>query len=114
MTGVQTCALPICMPNSVEVSAQEISEALAEPINSIIEAIRSTLEKTPPEIAADIMETGMMLAGGGALLKNIDLIISKITNMPVIIAEDPLTCVAKGTGKALEKISLLKKIAISY
>ncbi|KJS80181.1 MAG: rod shape-determining protein MreB [Peptococcaceae bacterium BICA1-8] len=102
------------LPSSVEVSAQELSEALVEPINSIIEAIRSTLEKTPPEIAADIMETGMMLAGGGALLKNIDLIISKITNMPVLIAEDPLTCVAKGTGKALEKISLLKKIAISY
>jgi len=102
------------LPNSVEITAQEISEALVEPINNIIEAIRSTLEKTPPEIAADIMETGMMLAGGGALLKNIDVIISKTTNMPVLIAEDPLTCVARGTGKALEKISLLKRVAISY
>jgi len=102
------------LPNSVEVTAQEISEALAEPINSIIEAIRSTLEKTPPEIASDIMETGMMLAGGGALLKNIDVIINKTTHMPVTIAEDPLTCVVRGTGKALEKISLLKRIAISY
>ncbi|MDK2823730.1 MAG: rod shape-determining protein MreB [Clostridia bacterium] len=102
------------LPNSIDITAKEISEALVEPINRIIEAIRSTLEKTPPEIAADIMETGMMLAGGGALLKNIDKIISKTTNMPVLIADDPLTCVARGTGKALEKINLLKKIAISY
>lgn len=100
------------LPNSIEITAKEVSEALAEPINSIIEAIRSTLEKTPPEIAADIMDTGMMLAGGGALLKNIDLIISRTTNMPVLIADEPLTCVAKGTGKALEKLHLLKKIAV--
>ncbi|MFZ7102608.1 MAG: rod shape-determining protein [Peptococcaceae bacterium] len=102
------------LPSSIEVTAQEISEALAEPLNSIIEAVRSTLEKTPPEIAADIMETGMMLAGGGSLLNNIDLLISKTTNMPVLIADDPLTCVARGTGKALEKMSLLKRVAISY
>ncbi|MFZ5943596.1 MAG: rod shape-determining protein [Bacillota bacterium] len=102
------------LPNSIEVTAKEISEALAEPINSIIEAIRSTLEKTPPEIAADIMDSGMVLAGGGALLKNLDQIISKTTNMPVKIADDPLTCVVKGTGKALEKMNLLKRIAISY
>lgn len=102
------------LPNSIEITAQEISEALVEPINAIIEAIRSTLEKTPPEIASDIIETGMMLTGGGALLKNIDIMISKTTNMPVLIADDPLDCVAKGTGKALEKISLLKRIAMSY
>ena len=102
------------LPNSIEVNATEISEALVEPLNSIIETIRSTLEKSPPEIAADIMETGMVLAGGGALLKNIDLLIAKVTNMPVHIADDPVACVAKGTGRALEKIDLLKKIAISY
>jgi rod shape-determining protein MreB len=102
------------MPNSIEVKAEEISEALVEPLNRIIETIRSTLEKSPPEIAADIMETGMVLTGGGALLKNIDLLISKITNMPVHVADEPLTCVAKGTGQALERINLLKRIAISY
>lgn len=102
------------LPNSIEITAQEITEALKEPINGIIEAIRSTLEKAPPEIAADIIQTGMMLAGGGALLKNIDTMISKTTNMPVLVADEPLMCVAKGTGKALEKINLLKRIAISY
>ncbi|MGI6227754.1 MAG: rod shape-determining protein, partial [Peptococcales bacterium] len=102
------------LPNSIEVEAQEITKALEDPLGSIIEAIRSTLEKAPPEIAADIIETGMMLAGGGALLKNIDILIGKTTNMPVHIAEEPLNCVAKGTGKALDKINLLKRIAISY
>ena len=102
------------LPNSIEVKAEEISEALVEPLNRIIETIRSTLEKSPPEIAADIMETGMVLTGGGALLKNIDLLISKITNMPVHVADEPLTCVAKGTGQELERIKLLKRIAIIY
>lgn len=96
------------LPTSIQVSAQEISQALMEPVNRIIEAIRSTLEKAPPEISADIMETGMVLAGGGALLKKIDTVISNTTNIPVFIADDPLTCVARGTGKALERISLYK------
>ncbi|MFZ5754613.1 MAG: rod shape-determining protein [Bacillota bacterium] len=101
------------LPNGIEVSAREISDALAEPINAIIEAIRNTLEKTPPELAADIMELGMTLTGGGALLKNIDRIIAHATNMPVHIADDPLACVAKGTGRALEEITLLRRLAVS-
>ncbi|MBZ4653677.1 MAG: cell shape determining protein MreB/Mrl family [Peptococcaceae bacterium] len=101
------------LPNGIEVSAREISDALAEPINAIIEAIRTTLEKTPPELAADIMELGMTLTGGGALLKNIDRIIAHATDMPVHIADDPLACVAKGTGRALEEITLLRRLAVS-
>ncbi len=101
------------LPNGIEVSAREISDALAEPINAIIEAIRTTLEKTPPELAADIMELGMTLTGGGALLKNIDRVIANATNMPVHIADDPLACVARGTGRALEEIKLLRRLAVS-
>ena len=101
------------LPNGIEVSAREISDALAEPINAIVEAIRTTLEKTPPELAADIMELGMTLTGGGALLKNIDRTIAQATNMPVHIADDPLACVAKGTGRALEEITLLRRLAVS-
>jgi rod shape-determining protein MreB len=101
------------LPNAINVSAKEISDALAEPINLIIEAVRSTLEKTPPELASDLIELGMTLTGGGALLKNMDKAISEATNMPVHVADDPLTCVARGTGRALEEIRLLKKLAIS-
>ncbi len=92
------------LPTSIEVTVQEISEVLKEPVNKIIETVRYTLEKTPPEIAADIMQTGITLTGGGSLLKNIDKIIAEATNLPVVIAPDPLSCVAIGTGKALEKI----------
>lgn len=101
------------LPNSIDVTSKEIHDALAEPINNIIEAIKMTLEKTPPEIAADIIDHGMTLAGGGALLKNFDKIISKTTNMPIHIADDPLTCVVRGTGAALENINLLKRLAVS-
>lgn len=101
------------LPVRLDISAQEVHEALAEPINSIIETIKMTLEKTPPELAADIMDHGMILAGGGALLRNLDTLIERITSIPVTIAQDPLTCVARGTGKALEQLKLLKKIAIN-
>ena len=97
------------LPKTIEVSSKEIYEAMREPIYNILEAIKSTLEKTPPELAADIMEQGIMLTGGGALLDGIDLLIKSETGMPVHIAEDPLDCVAIGTGKALESIEILKK-----
>ncbi len=90
------------LPKIVEISESQIREALREPISSIIEAIKTTLEKTPPELAADIMEKGIMLAGGGALLKGLDVLIARETNMPVHIAESPLDCVVLGAGKALE------------
>lgn len=100
------------LPIGMNINAQEISKPLTEPIQSIVDAIRITLEKTPPELAADIMEIGMTLTGGGALLNNLDLFISNSTHMSVHIADDPLTCVARGTGRALEEIDLLKKLSI--
>lgn len=97
------------LPKTIEVTSTEIHEALKEPISNIIDAIKFTLEKTPPELASDIMELGIMLTGGGALLDGIDRLIKKETGMPVHIAENPLDCVALGTGKALDSIEILKK-----
>ena len=97
------------LPKTIDVSSREIYSALKEPISNIIEAIKSTLEKTPPELAADVMELGIMLTGGGALLDGINNLIIEETGMPVKIAENPLDCVAIGTGKALDSIDVLKK-----
>lgn len=97
------------LPKTVDVSESQIREALREPIYSIIEAIKTTLEKTPPELAADIMEKGIMLAGGGALLKGLDILITRETNMPVHIAESPLDCVVLGAGKALEDFDKIRR-----
>ena len=97
------------LPKTIEITSSEIYEAMKEPIHNILEAIKSTLEKTPPELAADIMEQGIMLTGGGALLEGIDRLIKNETGMPVHIAESPLDCVAIGTGKALDSIEVLKK-----
>lgn len=91
------------LPCFITISAPEIHEAIQEPVNAIVDAIKKTLEQTPAELASDIMETGMTLAGGGALLRNLDLLLSRATGVPVLIAEDPLTCVARGTGLALER-----------
>lgn len=90
------------LPKTVTISEEQVREALKEPVSSIVEAIKTTLEKTPPELAADIMDKGIMLAGGGALLQGLDILIEKETNMPVHIAETPLDCVVLGAGKALE------------
>jgi rod shape-determining protein MreB len=96
------------LPKTIEITAKEIAEALRDTVNSIVDSVKNTLEKTPPELAADIMDRGIVLTGGGALLRNIDKVISEETNMPVLIAENPLDCVAIGTGKALEHIHLFK------
>ncbi|NLX76773.1 MAG: rod shape-determining protein [Clostridiaceae bacterium] len=101
------------LPKELEISSVEIREALAEPINSIIDSIKYTLEKTPPELAADIMEKGIMLTGGGALLKGLDQLIHKETGIPVKIAEYPLDCVALGTGKVLDSLETLKTVLIT-
>lgn len=101
------------LPKTVAVTAEEINEALSEPVGNIVEAVRLTLEKTPPELAADIMDRGIVLAGGGALLRNLDKLLNKETGMPVHVAEDPLTCVALGTGAALEHFCLLERVLIS-
>ncbi len=95
------------LPENITVTSEEIREALSEPLSHVIEAIKITLEKTPPELAADIIDQGIMLAGGGALLKGLDKLINKETGMPVKIAERPLDCVADGTGNVLENIDKL-------
>ncbi|TDA70049.1 MAG: rod shape-determining protein [Clostridia bacterium] len=100
------------LPKTVEVEATEICQALAEPVNSIIEAIKVCLERTPPELAADIMDRGIVLAGGGALLWGLDVLVTEETGMPVYLAEDPLAAVAKGTGKVLENIDVLRRVLI--
>lgn len=95
------------LPENITITSEEIREALSEPLSHVIEAIKVTLEKTPPELAADIIDQGIMLAGGGALLKGLDLLIHAETGMPVKVAERPLDCVADGTGKVLENIDKL-------
>ncbi|MBL4934014.1 MULTISPECIES: rod shape-determining protein [Clostridium] len=97
------------LPKIIEVSEVQVREAIKEPVAAIIESIKTTLEKTPPELASDIMEKGIMLAGGGALLKGLDALINHETHMPVHIAESPLDCVALGAGKALEDFDYLAK-----
>ncbi|MBB5022558.1 rod shape-determining protein MreB [Desulfurispira natronophila] len=100
------------IPKHVEVSSDEIREALSETVNTIVDTIKVTLEKTPPELAADIVDKGIMLAGGGSLVRGLDIMIREATNLPVSIAEDPLTAVVRGVGKALDNINLLKDISV--
>lgn len=97
------------LPKTLEISEAEVREALREPVASIVEAIKTTLEKTPPELSADIMEKGIMLAGGGALLRGLDSLINSETHMPVHIAESPLDCVALGAGKALDNVDKVSR-----
>jgi rod shape-determining protein MreB len=92
------------IPRSFTISSNEILEALTEPLNQIVGAVKSALEQTPPELGADIAERGMVLTGGGALLRDLDRLFMEETGLPVIVAEDPLTCVVRGSGKALEQM----------
>jgi rod shape-determining protein MreB len=101
------------LPRTVEITSEQVLTALSEPVSVIVEAIKFTLEKTPPELAADIMEAGIVLTGGGALLRGLDQLVSDETGMPVHIANEPLNCVAIGTGAALEHIDSLKGVLIS-
>jgi len=98
------------LPKTVAITSEEIRECLQEPINAIVEVVKTTLEETPPELAADIMERGIMLAGGGSLLRGLDKLLSMETGLPVIVADDPLTCVAMGTGKALDEMDRLRSV----
>lgn len=98
------------LPRTVKITSVQVEEAIKESISKIVEIVKVTLEKTPPELASDIMEKGIVLAGGGALIKNLDKLLSIETGMPVYIAEEPLDCVVRGTGKTLEDLERLKVV----
>lgn len=98
------------LPKNIQITSQEIREALADPLSLVLDAIRTTLEKTPPELSADIIDHGITLTGGGALLRGLDALIEKETGMPVHIAQTPLDCVAMGTGKVLDDIDRLREL----
>jgi rod shape-determining protein MreB len=100
------------IPKTLILDDDEAREALSEPVNQILNAIKQALENTPPELAADIVDKGLVLAGGGALLKGMDVFLREETSLPIIIAEDPLTCVVLGAGKVLDDIDILKKVAM--
>lgn len=99
------------LPKTITITAREIAEALEDTVDTIIEAVKNTLEKSPPELAADIMDRGIVLTGGGGLLRNLDRVLSDQTHMPVLVAENPLDCVALGTGRALENLHLFRSKA---
>ena len=100
------------VPKIVELKSEEVREALSEPVNAVVESVKIALERTPPELAADIVDKGIVLVGGGALLRNLDVLLRESTGLPVMLAEDPLTAVAIGTGRTLDDIPLLKEVAI--
>ncbi len=100
------------IPKTVEITSEEVREALGTPLSAIVEAIKQTLERTPPELAADIVDSGIVLTGGGALLEGLDNLINDATGLPVSVAEDPLTCVVLGSGKALDELDLLKEVSL--
>lgn len=99
------------LPKTIEITAEEIQLALQEPVAAIVDAVKSCLERTPPELAADVMDRGIVMAGGGSLLRNLDKLIAAETGMPVHLAEDPLSCVALGTGRVLENSDIMRRIA---
>jgi rod shape-determining protein MreB len=101
------------IPKTLEINSIEIQEALGETVNAIVEAVRIALERTPPELAADIVDKGIVLAGGGALLRNLDALLRDQTGLPVVIAEDPLSCVVLGSGKVLDELDLLKRVTVT-
>lgn len=101
------------LPKTVTITSEEVREALSEPLTSILEAIRIALERTPPELSADLIDRGLILAGGGALLRGLDKLISEETGLPVHIADDPLTAIALGTGRYLNEFNMLKRLAVN-
>ena len=100
------------VPKILEIKTEEVREALAEPVNAVVESVKIALEQTPPELAADIVDKGIVLVGGGALLHNLDLLLRETTGLPVMLAEDPLTAVVMGAGRTLDELPLLRDIAI--
>jgi rod shape-determining protein MreB len=100
------------VPKTLELKSDEICEALAEPVNTVVESVKIALESTPPELAADIVDKGIVMTGGGALLANLDLLLREATGLPVMLAEDPLTAVVLGTGRCLDELELLREVAV--
>lgn len=98
------------IPKTVEITSAEVQEALSEPVNAIVDATKMCLERTPPELSSDILDRGIVLSGGGALLKGLDERLRRETSLPIIVAEDPLTCVVRGTGKVLENLAHYQKV----
>jgi len=94
------------------VTSDEIREALAEPVGAIVEAVKSVLERTPPELAADIVDRGIVLTGGGSLLRNLDVLLREETGLPVMVSDSPECAVVLGTGRALDELALLKEVAL--
>jgi|SRR5690554_6967 len=101
------------LPKVISLSSREVTEALSETVNTIVEGVRMTLERTPPELAADIIDRGIVMAGGGSLLRGLDRLLREETGMPVQLAEDPQTCVVRGTGQALEALDILNGVLTS-
>mgnify|MGYP000611690236 FL=1 len=101
------------LPKTVRIKSSEVCEALSEPVHKIVDAVKGTLEKTPPELAADVMDHGIMMTGGGSLLNSLDKLLSHETGMPVLVSEDALSCVGEGTGRSLENIELLKRVVMT-
>jgi rod shape-determining protein MreB len=100
------------IPKTLELKSEEVCEALAEPINAIVESVKMALERTPPELSADIVDKGIVMVGGGSMLSNLDILLRETTGLPVMLAEDPLTAVAIGTGRCLDETRLLKEVTI--
>jgi rod shape-determining protein MreB and related proteins len=101
------------LPRAVEVTTEQVREAIEGSVQQIVDTIKDTIEETPPELVADIMDQGIVLAGGGALLQGLDRRVSEATQMPVHVADDPLTCVARGTGKALEELDVMERTLVA-
>lgn len=104
--------LVLGLPREIEISSEEIRKAISKSVHSIVEAVKTTLEETPPELVSDILDKGIVLAGGGALLKGLNQLISSATQTPVHIADDPLTCVVRGTGVVLEDLDALRQVLL--
>ena len=100
------------LPKTIRISSMEIQQALKETVDQIIEGIKVCLEKTPPELASDIIDRGIVMAGGGAMLRGLDKLISRETQIPVYACDEPLLAVARGTGRVLENIEVLKKVLV--
>jgi rod shape-determining protein MreB len=101
------------LPKTVTVSSEEVREALSEPVNAVVETVRDTLERTPPELSSDLVDRGIYLTGGGALLRGMDKLLASVTDIPIHVTEDPLTTVVMGTGKILDELSTLREVLIS-